>query len=60
MAPLPAPTPAVLDGLVEFVARDPLLVGIVVVMLAVVFFVYLFVRRTMMNAREGYEEAYRR
>lgn len=32
---------------------DPVLVGIVVVMLLFVFFVYLFLRRTLTGFREG-------
>ncbi|WP_197428397.1 hypothetical protein [Halapricum sp. CBA1109] len=32
---------------------DPVLVGIVVVMLAFVFFVYLFIRRTLSGFKEG-------
>lgn len=34
---------------------DPVLVGFVVVMLLFVFGIYLFVRRTLLSLREGYE-----
>jgi ABC-type multidrug transport system permease subunit len=34
---------------------DPVLVGLVVVMLAFVFGVYLLVRRTLLSMREGFE-----
>lgn len=35
---------------------DPVLVGIVVVMLAFVFFVFLFLRKTFTGFKEGMEE----
>lgn len=38
---------------------DPVLVGIVVIMLAFVFFVYLFIRRTLTGFKEGMEESKR-
>ena len=38
---------------------DPVLVGFVVVMLALVFGLYLFVRRTLLSLREGYDQGRR-
>lgn len=35
---------------------DPVFVGLVVVLLALFFFLYLLVRRTLLGLREGYEE----
>ena len=62
MAPdsVPPPLAGVVDALVEFASREPVLVGIVVVMLVFVFLGYLFLRRTVASAREGFEDAYRR
>ena len=50
-----APAPGVVDAL----ASDPILVVLVVGLLLIVFFAYLYVRRTLMNLRDGYEDAYR-
>ncbi|MFC6990020.1 hypothetical protein ACFQJD_17340 [Haloplanus sp. GCM10025708] len=36
---------------------DPVLLGLIAVMLLLVFFAYLFVRRTLLSLREGYDEA---
>ncbi|WP_199174748.1 DUF7859 family protein [Halegenticoccus soli] len=36
---------------------DPVFLGLLVIMLLFVFFAYLFVRRTMLGLREGYEQA---
>ncbi|WP_164974725.1 DUF7859 family protein [Halegenticoccus tardaugens] len=38
---------------------DPVFLGLVVVMLLFVFFSYLFLRRTLLGLREGYEEGRR-
>jgi hypothetical protein len=43
-----------------FSIDDPVLLGLIVVMLLFVFFAYLFVRRTLVSLREGYDEASRR
>jgi len=47
-------------GFIETLANDPILVGLIVVMLLFVFFAYLFVRRTLTGLREGYESGYRK
>lgn len=60
MASVSVPTQSAVDAVVEFVARDPVLVGLVVVMLVFVFFGYLFLRRTVMSVREGFEDGYER
>lgn len=39
--------------MVEF---DPMLVGMLVLMLGFVFFIYLFLRRTLVGFREGMEQ----
>ena len=44
-----------IDGVVEFFVSRPLVTGLLVVMLAFVFFTYLFVRRTLLGLREGYD-----
>jgi hypothetical protein len=51
--------PVVLEGVVEFVSNDPILFGMMLALVALVFFVYLFLRRTLTSVREGYEDAYR-
>lgn len=51
--------PAVLDSLVDFVAREPVLAGLMVLILLVVFFAYLFMRKTVSSMREGFDDAYR-
>ena len=56
----PRPLASPLDGVVEFFASDPIFAGLVVVMLLFVFFVYLFVRRTLTGLRQGYDDAYRK
>lgn len=53
------PRPAVVDAIVDFVAREPVLVGLMIVMLLFVFFTYLFLRRTVASMREGFDEGYR-
>jgi hypothetical protein len=44
-----------LDGLVEFLTANLIFVGLVAILLLFVFFSYLFVRRTLLSAAEGYE-----
>ena len=44
----------VLDTLAEAVAANPVLTGILVVLLILVFGAYLFVRRILVSAKEGY------
>ena len=51
--------PAVIDALVDFVAREPVLAGLMLVILLVVFFAYLFMRKTVSSMREGFDDAYR-
>jgi hypothetical protein len=43
------------SGLLE----DPIFLGLVALMLLLVFFGYLLVRRTLLSLREGYDEGYR-
>jgi flagellar biogenesis protein FliO len=50
--------PAQVDAIADAVAGDPVFAGLVVLLLLVVFLAYLFVRRTLLNMREGYEDAY--
>ncbi|WP_162832761.1 MULTISPECIES: hypothetical protein [Haloferax] len=52
--------PLVVDGLVDFLAGDPVFVGLLVALLLFVFFGYLLVRRTLLGLSEGYDEARRR
>jgi hypothetical protein len=47
-------------GFIDTLANDPILVGLIVVMLLFVFFAYLFVRRTLTGLREGYESGYKK
>ncbi|MFB6092649.1 MAG: hypothetical protein ABEK02_06535 [Haloquadratum sp.] len=51
---------AQVDVVVDFVASNPALIVLVVLLLGFVFFAYLFVRRTMSGLRDGYDEGYRR
>jgi hypothetical protein len=46
----------VLDGLVDFVSGNLIFVGLVAILLLFVFFSYLFVRRTLLSAAEGYKK----
>ncbi len=39
---------------------DPVVVGLIVILLLFSIFGYLFMRRTVMSLREGYEEGQRR
>ncbi|MEA1932625.1 hypothetical protein [Halohasta litorea] len=39
---------------------DPVVLGLIVVLVAFVFFGYLLMRRTVMGLREGYEDGQRR
>ncbi|WP_173862818.1 DUF7859 family protein [Salinigranum rubrum] len=50
---------ALATGVVDALASDPILVALVVGLLLIVFFAYLYIRRTLMNLRDGYEDAYR-
>jgi hypothetical protein len=50
----------VVDAVVSFASDEPALVGIMVAMVVLVFVVYLFLRRTLLNVREGYESGYRK
>ncbi|ADQ68481.1 hypothetical protein GL213_14585 [Halogeometricum borinquense] len=53
------PLQGLLDDFVEFVLSEPVFVGFLVLLLLFVFFAYLFVRRTLMGMREGFDEGYR-
>jgi hypothetical protein len=46
-------------GVVDALANDPVLVVLVVVLLLAVFGGYFYVRRTLLNLRDGYEDGYR-
>ncbi|ELZ76044.1 hypothetical protein C453_03509 [Haloferax elongans ATCC BAA-1513] len=50
----------VVDGIVDFLAGDPVFTGLLVLMLLFVFFAYLLVRRTLLGLREGYDDARKR
>jgi len=39
---------------------DPVVIGLIVILLVLVLFGYLLMRRTVMSLREGYEEGQRR
>ncbi|WP_200862304.1 DUF7859 family protein [Candidatus Halobonum tyrrellensis] len=45
----------ILDTLAEALAANPVLAGILVVLLILVFGAYLFVRRIFVSAKEGYD-----
>lgn len=55
MTPLAGP----LDPVFDFAGQNPIFVGLVAVMLLFIFFMYLFVRRTLLGLREGYEQGRR-
>ena len=40
--------------------NDPVVLGLIAVLMAFVFFGYLLMRRTVMGLREGYEDGQRR
>ena len=44
----------ILDTLSEAIATNPVLTGILVVLLVLVFAAYLFLRRVFVSAKEGY------
>ncbi|WP_192918423.1 DUF7859 family protein [Salinigranum salinum] len=46
-------------GVVDTITGDPVLAVLVVSLLLIVLFGYLYLRRTLMNLRDGYEDAYR-
>lgn len=48
-----------LNTVVDFLARNPLFVVVLVGLLGFLFFMYLLVRRTVLGLREGYEEGQR-
>ncbi|MFC7204846.1 hypothetical protein ACFQJC_15120 [Haloferax namakaokahaiae] len=48
--------PLFVDGVIDFLAGDPVFTGLLVVMLLFVFFGYLLVRRTLLGLREGFDE----
>jgi uncharacterized membrane protein YdbT with pleckstrin-like domain len=47
------------SNLVDIFFEDPVIVGIVVILLALVFFLYLFLRRIATGFKEGLDEAKR-
>jgi hypothetical protein len=49
-----------MSGFVDALMNDPILLGLIVVMLLFVFFAYLFVRRTLTGLQEGYQSGYRK
>ena len=51
--------PAQVDVVTDFVAANPALVVLIVLLLGFVFFVFLFVRRTLSGLREGFDDGYR-
>ncbi|SFR33978.1 DUF7859 family protein [Halogeometricum limi] len=53
------PLQGLLDGFVEFVLSEPIFVGFLLLLLAFVFFAYLFIRRTLTGMRQGFDEGYR-
>jgi hypothetical protein len=50
---------AVVDTLIDAVAANPALTVILVVLLALVFGAYLFIRRIVVSAAEGYDQGRR-
>lgn len=46
-------------GVIDFVAANPVLVGLTALMLVFVFAVYLFLRRTLLSFREGLDRGRR-
>jgi hypothetical protein len=44
------------SGVVDFLLSNPVFTGLLVVILLFVFFMYLFVRRTLLGLREGYDQ----
>lgn len=46
--------------MVAFIPDDPVIIGVVVILLSLVFFLYLLLRRTMLEFREGMEGGGRR
>lgn len=53
------PLQGLVDGFLDFVAGNPVFVGLVVALLVFIFFMYLFLRRTLTGLRDGYDEGYR-
>ena len=51
--------PAQVDVVTDFVAANPALVVLIVLLLGFVFFIFLFVRRTLSGLREGFDDGYR-
>ncbi|MFC4357018.1 hypothetical protein ACFO0N_03535 [Halobium salinum] len=50
-------TLAAQGGIVDFLlGLDPVFVGLLVVILGLVFFLYLMARRTLLGLREGYDQ----
>ncbi|WP_224270421.1 hypothetical protein [Haloprofundus salinisoli] len=51
---------SLVDTVVEALGNDPVFVGLVLAMLLFVFFMYLFVRRTVTGLQQGYQEGRQR
>lgn len=45
-----------LEGIFDFFASNPVFTGLLVALLAFVFFMYLLVRRTVLGLREGFDQ----
>ncbi|WP_380675123.1 hypothetical protein [Salinigranum sp. GCM10025319] len=46
-------------GIVDTLTNDPILVVLVVGLFLIVMAAYFYIRRTLSNLRDGYEDAYR-
>jgi ABC-type Fe3+-siderophore transport system permease subunit len=51
--------PVQVDVVVRFVAENPFFVFLVAAILGVIFFLYFLLRRSLLSARQGYEESVR-
>jgi hypothetical protein len=58
MTVTPAPG-LVVDTFVEFVANNPFMAFLLALGLGVFFFLYFLVRRSLLSAKQGYEEGVR-
>lgn len=50
------PLAGVVDGIVDFVAGEPVFLILLVALLGFVFFMYLLLRRTVLGLREGFDD----
>jgi hypothetical protein len=51
---------AALDPVIRFLTGHPFLVALLVGIVGLIFFLYFLVRRSLLSARQGYEERARR